>query len=298
MKKRVEKTQLPITEELNPRSKDLDTLSTGEIVKVMLEEDKNVVKAVSREKENIARAVELIVERLSRGGRLIFIGAGTSGRLGVMEAAECPPTFGTPSGMVCGIIAGGKKALWRSIEGAEDSRSEAKKALKKLNLGRNDVVVGIAASSTTPFVQAGLSYASKLGSATVLITSNPVSCCVYDVCISLVVGPEVIAGSTRMKAGTATKMVLNILTTASMVRLGKTYGNLMVEVQPNSEKLRNRAKKIVMQILGVDSKKAARLLRDSGWNVKIALVMGKRNVGYKEAKRLLARSNGFLRGLI
>ncbi len=212
-----------------------------------------------------------------------------------MEAAECPPTFGTHPNLIQGIIAGGKKALWRSIEGAEDSRAESQKALSKLGLDKKDIIIGIAASATTPFVEGALSYAKRNHSTRVLITCNPINSPLANVTIPLLVGPEVIVGSTRMKAGSATKMVLNMLTTASMVRLGKTYGNLMVEVQPNSEKLRVRAKRIVIQILGVNRQKAEVLLKKSNWDVKAAVIMGRKNLSYKEAKELLARHNGFLR---
>ena len=289
------KTGHLITEKTNPKSFTLDTLSPLEIIELISEEDKTVAEAVEREKINIARAVDLIVDGLSRGGRLLFIGAGTSGRLGVMEAAECPPTFGTRPSLIKGIIAGGKKALWRSIEGAEDSRSEAKEALIKMELGREDIVVGIAASATTPFVEAGLSYAKKKGCGRILITCNPINSPFADVTVSLIVGPEIVTGSTRMKAATATKMVLNILTTASMVRLGKTYGSLMVEVQPNSQKLRDRATRITMQILRASRQKAEKLLRKSNWDIKAAVVMEKKELNYKEAKELLAEHNGFLR---
>ncbi|HEX9831112.1 MAG TPA: N-acetylmuramic acid 6-phosphate etherase [Thermodesulfobacteriota bacterium] len=289
------KTGHLITEKTNPKSFTLDTLSPLEIIELISEEDKTVAEAVEREKINIARAVDLIVDGLSRGGRLLFIGAGTSGRLGVMEAAECPPTFGTRPSLIKGIIAGGKKALWRSIEGAEDSRSEAKEALIKMELGREDIVVGIAASATTPFVEAGLSYAKKKGCGRILIACNPINSPFADVTVSLIVGPEIVTGSTRMKAATATKMVLNILTTASMVRLGKTYGSLMVEVQPNSQKLRDRATRITMQILRASRQKAETLLRKSDWDIKAAVVMEKKKLNYKEAKELLEKHNGFLR---
>jgi N-acetylmuramic acid 6-phosphate etherase len=229
---------------------------------------------------------------------LVFIGAGTSGRLGVMEAAECPPTFGTKPSLIRGIIAGGKKALWRSIEGTEDSRTESQKALSKLGLNNKDIVIGIAASATTPFVEDALSYAKKRRSARVLITCNPVNSPLSNVTISLIVGPEPIVGSTRMKAGTATKMVLNMLTTASMVRLGKTYGNLMVEVRPNSEKLRDRAKRIVMQILCVNPQKAELLLKKSNWDVKVAVIMEKKKMSYKQAKENLEKHGGFLRSAL
>jgi N-acetylmuramic acid 6-phosphate etherase len=289
------KTGHLITERINPRTTHIDECSSLQIIELISEEDKRVADAIAKEKETIAKAVDLIVGRLSGGGRLFFIGAGTSGRLGVMEAAECPPTFGTKSSLIRGIIAGGKKALWRSIEGAEDSRTESQRALRKLRVDENDVVIGIAASATTPFVEGALSYAKKKGSARVLITCNPGNSPLTNITISLLVGPEVIVGSTRMKAGTATKMVLNILTTASMVRLGKTYGNLMVEVRPNSEKLRDRAKRMIMQILGVNRQKADSLLRRSNWDVKAAVVMGSKKLSQREAKELLARHNGFLR---
>jgi N-acetylmuramic acid 6-phosphate etherase len=289
------KTGHLITEKINPKSFNLDTLSSLEIIELISEEDKKVTEAVRRERLNIAKAVDLIVDGLSSGGRLFFIGAGTSGRLGVMEAAECPPTFGTRPSLIKGIIAGGKRALWRSIEGAEDSRREAKEALIKMELGREDVVVGIAASATTPFVEAGLAFAKKKGCRRILITCNPINSPFADVTVSLVVGPEIITGSTRMKAATATKMVLNILTTASMVRLGKTYGSLMVEVRPSSQKLRDRATRIIMRILRTNRQKAEILLRKSSWDIKAAVVMEKKKLSYKEAKELLAEHNGFLR---
>jgi N-acetylmuramic acid 6-phosphate etherase len=288
-------TEHLITERVNPRTSHIDECSTLEIIELISEEDKKVTDAVAEERKKIAEAVDLIVGRLAKGGRLFFVGAGTSGRLAVMEAAECPPTFGTRPSLIQGIIAGGKMALWRSIEGSEDSKREAQNALSNLHLKKNDVLVGIAASATTPFVEAGLAYAEKKGSGRILITCNPVKSNLADITINLLVGPEVLAGSTRMKAGTATKMVLNMLTTASMVRLGKTYGNLMVEVRPNSQKLRDRAVRMVMEIMGADRKKAEKLLRESKWNVKVAVIMGKKGLSYKEANRLLTIHNGFLR---
>ena len=289
------KTGHLITETINPRTRHLDKCSALEIIELISEEDKKVAEAVAKQKRNIARAVDLIVGRLRGGGRLFFVGAGTSGRLGVMEAAECPPTFGTHSSLIQGIIAGGKKALWRSIEGAEDSTNEAKKVLSKLRLGEKDIVIGIAASATTPFVLGALSYAKKRASLRILISCNPISSPLANISIPLIVGPEVISGSTRMKAGTATKMVLNMLTTASMVRLGKTYGNLMVDVQPNSKKLKDRVRRIIMQILGIGPERADSLLNKSNWDVKISILMGMKNLSYKEAKERLARCGGFLR---
>lgn len=287
-----------ITERINPRTIDIDTYSTLQIVGLIAKEDELIVRSVYKVKGEISGAVDLIVDRLKKGGRLFFVGAGTSGRLGVMEAAECPPTFGTDPGQIQGIIAGGKKALWRSIEGAEDSKRDAGEQLIKKRLRKDDVVVGIAASADTPFVRSALSYAKKRQSTCILITCNPVNTHIADITIPILLGPEVIVGSTRMKAGTATKMVLNILTTASMVRLGKTYGNLMVDLMPASAKLRDRAKRIIMHILGVDRQKATSLFNKSKRNVKIAIVMGKKNLDYKSAKALLEKNNGFLREAI
>jgi N-acetylmuramic acid 6-phosphate etherase len=292
------KARLLITEKINPQTSSIDECSSLQIIELISKEDMRVADAVAEQKGNIAKAVDLIVDRLSAGGRLFFIGAGTSGRLGVMEAAECPPTFGTKPSLIRGFVAGGKKALWRSIEGAEDSRTESQRVLGKLGLNSKDIVVGIAASGTTPFVEGAISYAKKRRSARVLITCNPVNSPLPNVTISLLVGPEAIVGSTRMKAGTATKMVLNMLTTASMVRLGKTYGNLMVGVRSSSEKLRERAKRIVMQIIGVNRQKAERLLKKSNWDVKIAVTMEKKKMSCKAAKEHLEKQGGFLRAAL
>jgi len=292
------KTGHLLTERVNPRTEKLDELPALGIVESIIAEDGTIVSAIEKEKENIARAVDLITERLGRGGRLVFIGAGTSGRLGVIEAAECPPTFGTDPDTILGIIAGGRKAVWKSAEGAEDSSEEARKELARIGLKKKDVLVGIAASGATPFVEGALDYAKKRGSGSVLVTCNPVETTVPEVVISLLVGPEVITGSTRMKAGTATKMVLNMLTTASMVKLGKTYGNLMVDVRPGSAKLRDRAKRLVMQITGAGEERAAELLHGSKWDVKTAIVMEIKNTDYKNARKLLKEHGGFLRSVI
>jgi N-acetylmuramic acid 6-phosphate etherase len=292
------KTGHLLTERVNPRTENLDELPALGIVESIISEDGTIVSAIEKEKENIARAVELITERLGRGGRLVFIGAGTSGRLGVIETAECPPTFGTDPDMILGIIAGGRKAVWRSAEGAEDSSEEARRKLERINLKKKDVLVGIAASGATPFVEGALACALKKGSGRVLVTCNTVETTVPDVVISLLVGPEVITGSTRMKAGTATKMVLNMLTTASMVKLGKTYGNLMVDVKPGSAKLRDRAKRLVMQITGVGEERAIELLHGSKWDVKAAIVMEIKNTDHKKARKLLKEHGGFLRSVI
>jgi N-acetylmuramic acid 6-phosphate etherase len=292
------KTGHLLTERINPRTADLDIRTTGQVIDLILNEDRTITDAIEKARKNIAKGVELIVERLSKGGRLIFIGAGTSGRLGLMEAAESPPTFGTDPSIIQAIIAGGRKAVLKSVEGAEDSRKESVGELKKIRLGKKDVLVGIAASSTTPFVESALSYARKKGIGTVVVTCNPVERGAADVVISVLVGPEVVVGSTRMKAGTATKMVLNMLTTASMVKLGKTYGNLMVDVQPKSSKLRDRAKRIVMEIAGVGEEKASKLLKKSGWDVKVAVLMEKKGLSAQEAKDVLRKNNGFLRNAL
>jgi N-acetylmuramic acid 6-phosphate etherase len=292
------KTGHLLTERINPRTADLDIRTTGQVIDLILNEDRTITDAIEKARKNIAKGVELIVERLSKGGRLIFIGAGTSGRLGLMEAAESPPTFGTDPSIIQAIIAGGRKAVLKSVEGAEDSRKESVGELKKIRLGKKDVLVGIAASSTTPFVESALSYARKKGIGTVVVTCNPVQRGAADVVISVLVGPEVVVGSTRMKAGTATKMVLNMLTTASMVKLGKTYGNLMVDVQPKSSKLRDRAKRIVMEIAGVGEEKASKLLKKSGWDVKVAVLMEKKGLSAQEAKDVLRKNNGFLRNAL
>jgi N-acetylmuramic acid 6-phosphate etherase len=289
------KTGHLLTEKINPRTLHLDKCSPLEVVELILQEDRVIVEAVHKQKDSIAKAIELVVGKLKLGGRLYFIGAGTSGRLGVIEAAECPPTFGTDPILIQAFIAGGRDAIWQSIEGAEDSRTEAEGFLTEAGLSKDDTVIGIAASASTPFVEGGLQYAKNLGSGSVLVTCNPVNSSIAEVTIELLVGPEVVVGSTRMKAGTVTKMVLNMITTASMVQLGKTYGNLMVDVQPKSAKLRDRAKRIVVHIAEVSEEKAEELLDQSGWDVKASIVMEKKGLGLKDSKELLEKSNGFLR---
>lgn len=289
------KTGHLLTEKINPRTTDLDKCSPLEVVELILQEDKGIVDAINKEKHHISKAVELVVDKLKSGGRLFLIGAGTSGRLGVIEAAECPPTFGTDPELIQAFIAGGREAVWQSIEGAEDSNTEAVELLINSDLNKDDIVVGVAASASTPFVEAGLKYANKTGSGSVLVTCNTVESKIADVTIELLVGPEVVVGSTRMKAGTVTKMVLNMITTASMVQLGKTYGNLMVDVQPKSAKLRDRAKRIVMHIAEVNEEEASRLLEESGWDVKASIIMGTKNLSLEDSKELLEKHSGFLR---
>jgi N-acetylmuramic acid 6-phosphate etherase len=293
--KTTRKTDNLITESVNYSTVDIDISSTKKIIKLISDEDRKISKAVYKESKSIEAAVDLIYKQSKIGGRIFFVGAGTSGRLGVIEAAECPPTFGTSPSAVQAIIAGGNKAILSSIEGAEDSYTEGTDELRKKGLSSSDVVVGIAASSTTPFVAGAINFAKKIKTPTVLITFNPTKKNTADIVISPILGPEAIVGSTRMKAGTATKMILNMITTTMMIKLGKTYKNLMVDVQPKSEKLRNRAKRIVRQLVRTNYRKAENLLEDSGWDVKAAVVMGKRKMTYAEAKALLKKHDGFLR---
>ena len=284
-----------LTEKVNPNTTEIDSFTTIDIVEAILKEDLAVTGAISREKENISKAVDVIVGAIRSGGRLFFIGAGTSGRLGIVESAECPPTFGTDPDLVQAISAGGNSAITKSIEGAEDSVEGSVQELKNRELSRNDVVVGIAASASTPFVKSAIEYACDIGSKTVLVTCNEIENPKSDVTISLLVGPEVIVGSTRLKAGTATKMVLNMLTTASMVRLGKTYGNLMVDVQPKSAKLKDRAIRIVMELCGIERENAQELLENANWNVKASVLMNQKSIGFDEAVSLLKSNEGFLK---
>jgi N-acetylmuramic acid 6-phosphate etherase len=297
MTSRIRYDRLP-TERPDPRTRDLDRLSPIRIARLMNRADAEVVRAVGRAAPAIARAVGLIVESLSSGGRLVFVGAGTSGRLGVLEAAECPPTFGTPPALVHAAIAGGRRAVFRSAEGAEDDAAEGARQVRRFACA-GDVVVGIAASGVTPFVRAALLAARRRGAATVLVTCNSrVPRHAARVTIVLDVGPEVLAGSTRLKAGTATKLTLNTLTTAAFVRLGKVYGNRMVDLRPRSAKLRARALRLVSEIGKVGARDAARLLRDAGGSAKLAIVMARLDVGANEARRMLRGASGSLRRLL
>lgn len=286
-----------VTEQPNATSSDIDTLSTMEIVQLMNAEDRKVAAAVELESVVIAKAIDAIASRISRGGRLVYLGAGTSGRLGVLDASECPPTFNTPPEMVIGIIAGGVKALTSAIEGAEDDSESAIIDLKARDLSNRDVLVGIATSGRTPYVIGGLRYAQKIGAYAIGLTCNPDSELNHcsDIVIAPVVGPEVISGSTRLKAGTATKMVLNILTTATMVLLGKTYGNWMVDLRATNVKLKARSVRIVAAITGLSEQQAAEQLTLCNGEVKTAIVAAKRSVGAVEARSLLVRSAGKLR---
>jgi N-acetylmuramic acid 6-phosphate etherase len=291
---------LPATEKSNCRTANLDQLSTREIVELINAEDSLVAPAVGREKKNIVAAVELIVERLKKGGRLFYVGAGTSGRLGVLDASECPPTFGTTPAMVKGIIAGGKRALVRAVEGAEDNTDNGRLAIIKHKVNCKDIVIGIAACGMTPFVRAAMKEAAKTEAGTIFITCAPEA--VRDnpaqIIINPIVGPEVITGSTRMKAGTATKLILNTLTTTAMIRMGKVYGNLMVDLMAKNEKLRNRSLRIVMQMTGLSRAKALKLIERGGKSVKAAIVMHFRNVNLSQAKNILRKNGQSLRQAI
>ncbi len=289
-----------LTEQVNPRSADLDQKSALEIVQIMNAEDAAVAAAVAAALPDIAAAVEAIAARLAGGGRLIYVGAGTSGRLGLLDAAECVPTFGVAPETVQALIAGGMAALTEAVEGAEDDRAAGRADLLALNLTAQDAVVGIAASGRTPYVVAALETAAETSALTVGVACS-VPAPVLDAAqirIAVLTGPEVIAGSTRLKAGTAQKMVLNMLSTGAMVRLGKVYGNLMVDVRVTNQKLAARARRIVAHLGQVDEDTAARLLAQSGGAVKPAVVMARRGVDAAEAQRLLDEADGFLRRVI
>ncbi|TMQ62481.1 MAG: N-acetylmuramic acid 6-phosphate etherase [Candidatus Eisenbacteria bacterium] len=289
-----------VTEQRNPRSKNLDRLTTTQILMLMNREDRRVPAAVGREIRNISRAVDLIVERLARGGRLFYVGAGTSGRLGVLDATECPPTFGTPRTLVQGIIAGGRRALVRSVEGAEDDPKAAAAALKKRRVSERDVVVGIMASRRTPYAVGALKYGRAIGAATIAVTANPAggSPLRCDVIIAPRVGPEVLTGSTRLKAGTAQKLVLNMLTTGAMVRLGKVYENLMVDLKTASRKLEERTKRVFMNATGASYAETGRWLKRAGGSLKVAIVMRRAGVTRAEAERRLKEAQGWVREAI
>ena len=285
------------TEKRNPRSADIDRRSTRQIVALINAEDRRVLPAVARDRARIAEGVDLIVDAFLRGGRLFYVGAGTSGRLGVLDASECPPTFGTSPSMVQGVIAGGRRALVRSAEGAEDSAAAGAAALKKKRLTPEDVVVGIAACGLTPFANGAVQYARRIGARTIFVTCAPEAKAHIraDIIINPVVGPEIVTGSTRMKAGTATKLVLNTLTTAAMIRMGKVYGNLMVDLRATNRKLRDRAERIVREATGVSRARTKLLLDAAQGSTKTAILMHWRKLTCVEATALLKHSGGSLR---
>jgi N-acetylmuramic acid 6-phosphate etherase len=292
--------RLPTTEKSNRRSEKIDQLSTLQIIKLINSEDKLVAPAVSKEQKNIARAVDMIVEHLLQGGRLFYVGAGTSGRLGVLDASECPPTFGVRSTLVQGIIAGGRRALVKAVEGAEDNEKDGAEAVIKKEIGTRDVVVGIAACGMTPYVHGALRQAAKVKAGTIFITCSKIITrnTPSQIVINPIVGPEVICGSTRMKAGTATKLVLNSLTTAAMIKMGKVYGNLMVDLNATNEKLRDRSVRIVMQLTDLSRKRAEKLLKQAKGKVKVAIVMHFRKTGFHQANNILQESRQLLRKAI
>ena len=285
-----------ITEQRNPNSMHVDSLCALEIVQLMNKEDKQVPLAIEKCLPQIAQAVECIVAAFQQGGRLVYIGAGTSGRLGVLDASECPPTFGVSPEMVKGIIAGGERALRHPIEGAEDSKTHAVVDLQTIQFSSKDVLVGIAASGRTPYVIGALEYAKSLGSVTVSIASNPNSAManIVDIAIDTVVGPEVLTGSSRLKSGTAQKLVLNMLTTASMILMGKCYQNLMVDVQASNEKLKARAIRIVMQATDCDKALAEETLKQADQNAKLAIMMILSGLDRAQAEALLEKHHGKL----
>jgi len=288
------------TEAVNPATLQIDAASTFDIVSMLNAQDATVAAAVHEELAHVAQAVDIIVDRMKRGGRLVYVGAGTSGRLGIVDASEMPPTYGTDPEMILGIIAGGDRAVFRSVEGAEDVPEAGEEALVDVDVCANDVVCGISASGRTPFVLGALQRASKVGAATILISTNHremVTSYAQDasVLICPVVGPEPITGSTRMKSGTAQKMVLNMLTTATMVKRGKTYSNVMVDLQPTNEKLKERAKRIVMSICNVEYDQAGHVLELANGHVKTALVMATHNCSREEAVVRLEQANGIVR---
>lgn len=289
-----------VTESRNENTMDIDNVSTLKIIELINEEDKMVALAVGKAKKSIAEAVDIIAERLSRGGRLIYVGAGTSGRLGILDASECPPTFGVESDLIQGIIAGGYTAMFKAVEGAEDDIELCKTDLIEKVLNESDVLCGIAASGRTPYVIGGMKYAKSVGAAVICVTMNPDSemALLADTAISVMVGPEVIMGSTRMKAGTAQKLVLNMLTTGSMIKLGKVYSNLMVDVKATNEKLVARAKRILMLATNVDETHAENILNLTNFNVKLSILMIKSSLSKEQAEKLLLENNGYIKKAI
>ena len=285
------------TEAINPSTLGIDKLSAEEIVEVMLNEDRKMLAAVQRERERIAVGVDMIATALRKGGRVIFVGAGTSGRLGLLESAEMPPTFSTDPNLVQAIMAGGRGAIFATKEGVEDNYEEGARAITRPAPTRKDVVIGVSASGMTPFVRGALTRARRAGARIIFVTCDPATelQTFVDLTIAPAVGAEVIAGSTRLKAGTATKLVLNMLTTGAMIRIGKTYGNLMVDVQTGAEKLKDRARRIVNIVTGLDYDDAEKLLKRAHWNVKAAIVMQKTGLSYLKAVSRLRRAHHSMR---
>ena len=290
-----------LTEQRNPRTERIDVASSLEIVDLLNAEDRSVAAAVHGQREAIARAIDLVVDAFRAGGRLVYVGAGTSGRLGVLDAAECPPTFGTPPELVVAVIAGGYPALVKSAEGAEDDVNAGMAAMDTVAVTPRDVVVGIAASGTTPYVRAALSRAQTIGARTVIVSCSPPPKLLVDTCDAVivpVVGPEALTGSTRMKAGTATKLVLNTVSTGAMIRMGRAYGNLMVDLMALSAKLVDRGERIVMEACGVSRERARAAIEAADRSVKLAIVMVRAGVGPDEARRRLEAAGGLVRNAV
>ncbi|HJD00086.1 N-acetylmuramic acid 6-phosphate etherase [Candidatus Arthromitus sp. SFB-turkey] len=284
------------TESRNLNTSNIDKVSTLEMVKIINNEDKKVAEAVEKEIPKIAQAIDYIVERIKKGGRLIYIGAGTSGRLGILDASECPPTYGVSEELIQGIIAGGHEAIFRAKEGAEDSKELAIEDLKLKKLSSNDIVVGIAASGRTPYVVGGLEYGNQIGALTISITCNSDSevSKTSQISIAPIVGAEVITGSTRLKSGTAQKLVLNMLSTGSMIKLGKVYGNLMVDVKATNKKLIERAKKIVCEATGIEKNLAEDILLKTDYDVKLSIFMILSGLSLNDAREKLLENDGYI----
>ncbi|RMH66632.1 MAG: N-acetylmuramic acid 6-phosphate etherase [Calditrichaeota bacterium] len=300
MKSVFEELSQLVTESRNPNTMEIDMMSVEDMLTVMNAEDHKVAEAVKKEIPYIAKAVEIVTDAFKKGGRLIYAGAGTSGRLGVLDAAECPPTFGVPAGMVIGLIAGGMEALYQAVEGFEDFPENGAKDVDKVNVTDKDVVCGIAASKRTPYVLGAIEEARRRGAKTLAVVCNPREQVQFDVDVAIcpVPGPEVIMGSTRLKAGSAQKMVLNMLTTASMVRLGKVYENMMIDLQQNNIKLVERSKKIIMMAAEVEYDEAARYLEAAGGHVKTAIFTAITQAPVSVAKKYLEKNDGFLKRAI
>ncbi|TLD41390.1 MAG: N-acetylmuramic acid 6-phosphate etherase [Candidatus Jettenia ecosi] len=289
-----------LTEQRNPRTTDIDCKTTLEIIDIINAEDAKVFTAIHREREHIAKAADLIVDAFKAGGRLIYVGSGTSGRLGILDAAECPPTFGTNPHMITGIIAGGEKAVFQSIDGAEDLPEDGAHDIQLKEVNHRDVVVGITTGGTTPYVMGALFEAKKRNAKTIFLCCNPETTPNFDMdaIIRPIAGPEVIAGSTRMKAGTVTKLILNMLTTTAMIKMGKVYENLMIDLRVLNAKLADRAERIIMTVTGIGREDAKKLLEAAFGNVKVALVMQKLTLDYAEAKKRLDAQDGFVRKVL
>ena len=284
-----------ITEQINSRTKNIDQFPIEDILKSINDEDKLIAKQVEKAIPNISAFVDHAVSQIKKTGRLIYIGSGTSGRLGVLDASECPPTFGVSSDLVLGIRSGGDRALRESIENAEDSYRNSIHDLNKISLNNNDILLGISASGTTPYVLSALSYAKQIGALTGFLTCNDIKSLDYvDFLIKVLVGPEILTGSTRLKSGTATKMVLNMISTTTMMKLNRTYGNLMIDLKPNNKKLVKRALNILSEELNITKSEAKKIYASAGNNLKIAILMGKKGLTFDEANKLILDNNGSL----